>query len=113
NVLRNLSLHLTTPSDRLNHLGERAVRFLHARLGVDIDDRRTTYTSKFYIPSFSIHEDTAGNPLHLLLIGFSLFSLVTNRHRLQWLLFGAAIVAGFLVFNLVPTWQTWPRRLPV
>jgi len=111
NVVRNLSLHLTTPSDRLNHLGERAVRFLHARLGVDIDDRRTTYTSKFYIPSFSIHEDTAGNPLHLLLIGFSLFSLVTNRHRLQWLLFGAAIVAGFLLFNIVLKWQPWHSRL--
>jgi hypothetical protein len=104
-------LHLATPSDRLNHLGEKAVRFLHARLGVDIDDRRTTYTSQFYIPSFSTHEDTAGNPLHLLLIGFSVFSLVTNRHQLHWVLFGVSIVAGFLLFNIVLKWQPWHSRL--
>ena len=111
NVMKNVSLHLATPSDRLNHLGESAIRFLHARLGVDIDDRRTTYTSKFYIPNFRIHEDTAGNPLHLLLIGFSLFLLLTNRRQLHWLLFGAGIAAGFLLFSIVLKWQPWHSRL--
>jgi hypothetical protein len=30
NIVRNVSLHLATPSDRLNYLGERAVRFARA-----------------------------------------------------------------------------------
>src|SRR5207248_2419676 len=64
-VLRNLGLHLGTPSDRLNHAMTVAIERAHAAMGIAPDDPRTT-TPPAASPRFSVgwrpnDEDTAGS----------------------------------------------------
>ncbi len=63
NVIRNVSLHLGTPSKAVNAKIDQAVRRVHDVLGISVDDPRTTTWGKFQIRRMSTYEDDAGNPV--------------------------------------------------
>lgn len=72
NVIRNAALHLATPFPAANRFIEEAVRFIHGLIGVNAGDPRITeyhpLIAGFRLMPVRIHEDTAGNPLHLFLM---------------------------------------------
>jgi hypothetical protein len=70
NVIRNMSLHVGTPSSRVNGWIHAGIRAVHVPLGISPSDPRTTANAerRFYQRPFSRHEDSAGNPFHLALI---------------------------------------------
>ncbi len=113
-IIRNLRLeHFITPTTGIT---EKLITILHHFLGLDVNDPRTMSPKapKFYVPALSTYEDTAGNPVHLLLI-FSAFGLffVNQRLRKQPYLLGYLLVvsSGFLLFCLLFTWSPWRCRL--
>lgn len=114
NVIRNISLHLGTPSKTFNTRIEKAIRGIHDVLGISADDPRTTTWGKFQIRRTSTYEDDAGNPAHLALIvltfGACLFSasLRSQRHLSGYLI---TMTAAFLLFCLMLKWQPWNSRL--
>ena len=81
NVLRNVALELRTPWPRLNYSLEKRVIKWHRRLGLGVNDPRTTWTgAAFGVASadpfdardvLARHEDYAVNLPHLLLLALS------------------------------------------
>jgi hypothetical protein len=82
-ALRSAAMHLATPSEPINRAVYRAVAAVHRALGLELDDPRTTYLgTAFRPPEFSLHEDRATAPLHLLLaLGCGAAALGARRAR--------------------------------
>jgi 4-amino-4-deoxy-L-arabinose transferase-like glycosyltransferase len=114
NVVRNIGIHLGTPSARANALLERAVRGVHLLVGIAPDDPRTSWKGMpFEVVGLSRHEDYAGNPLHLLLF-FGCFAgmiAVPRMRKLHLAWYAGSVAAGFLLFSFVLRWQPWHSRL--
>ena len=112
-TVRNVALHLGTPSADANAWIERAVRRGHAALGLDADDPRVTwFGERFVVPSWDPEEDYAGNPVHaLLIIGAVAIAVVQVRRRPMLAAYASALVLGWLLFSAVLKWQPWHSRL--
>ena len=119
NVVRDISLHLATPFFRVNQIIEHGVREIHAFLGIDESDRRTTWRKfEFSVPQATNDEHIAGNLLHLALIGMTLGVLLMSSHarRSPILVCYAAclIVAYFLLTGYLKWSYSNPRlQLPL
>jgi hypothetical protein len=116
NLSRNLALHLSTGSSKVNHLIERAIDVEHNLLGVDVSDTRITDPGEvFTIRPFTINEDFTGNPLHLLLFivtcGWASFAALRRRQDRRVLVYAMAVVAGYVVFCASIKWQPYNTRL--
>lgn len=115
NSVRNIALHVYTPSARVNLLAGKVVYKIHRIIGQDINDPGTTWGgTRFGMPTMSFSEDDAGNPIHLLLIAGSLpFFLLRRRLRgsSELLSYVCCAVAAFFLFSLVLRWQPWHSRL--
>jgi hypothetical protein len=112
-VIRNLGLHLATPSERFNSSAEAAIIVLHGLIGIDASDTRTTWGGvTFGIPEFSKNEDTTGNSLHVV-IGIAAALLVAFRvprdRRLET--FALCTLCAGLMFSVLLRWQPWHSRL--
>jgi hypothetical protein len=124
NLVRNLALH----ADIIRNLGlqniitpttgitEKIIQLLHIAIGIDISDPRTTSPlgAKFHVPGLSLHEDTAGNPIHLLLIILAFVFVVFNlkNNKLTYVKpYSVAVLSGFFLFCFLLTWSPWRSRL--
>ena len=114
NCIRNVALHLTTPWEPLNIKLERAVYLVHKLLHFDVNDPRMTIPGlEFHVYNLSLHEDSAGNFIHFILITATL-CLFFLRHDLknhpvfsQYLI---ALLSGFILFCAFIKWQPWNSR---
>ncbi len=126
NVIRNASLHASAPggSEQVRaQIGQQLAQWIdraHALIGIDASDPRTTWQQattsegqQFRVEPFHMHEDIAGNPLHLLLILYALVAICASGvlRRGPVLVYAGVLVAGFLLFCLVLKWQPWHSRL--
>ena len=110
NALRNSALHLGAPSEKLRDYVYAASEQI---LGDQLNNPATTWPgAKFKVP-FSLHEDTAGNLLHFLIIVFAIIWLPFYRDkrltRIYALAFAVALCA--LLFCWFLKWQPWSSRL--
>ena len=116
NVIRNLALHLGTPSPRINTFLKEGINQIHSVL-VRGNPEQTTW-GDFDIPAPSTNEDIAGNPLHLLLIlGIFAMFFFTLRNRASrksaepvWA-YTLTVTAAFLLFCGYFKWQLFHSRL--
>ncbi len=115
NVSRFAVLHLSLPAPEVAAAGYRAVRDLHRRLGIDVEDPRTTWPgTHFEPPPRLVHEDFSGNFLHSTLFVLCLAALCFRRlrERLPRLAPHAlAVAAGCLLFAVLLKWTPWSARL--
>ena len=115
NTVRNVALHMGTPNERVNRAMELGVAWVHRRIGADLDDPRTTWLgATFHVLPPIQHEDFAGNPAHLGLIGLSVVLLLLTpayRGRPEMLGYLAALAAGAMLFAFYLKWQPWHSRL--
>ncbi len=126
NVIRNASLHASLPagSEQVRaRIGQQFAQWIdeaHALIGMDASDPHTTWQQgttsegrQFRVEPFHMHEDIAGNPLHLLLILYALVAICASGvlRRAPLLVYAGVLVAGFLLFCLVLKWQPWHSRL--
>ncbi len=113
NVVRNVSIHLATDVAGANDRLTAAIERLHASIGLDPSDPRTTWaTERFRVRKPRANESLQGNPLHLGLIGaaagLALLGRRRSRLRLEYL---AMLAAGFGLFCLALKWQPYHSRL--
>ena len=112
NILRNASEQLGARSVRWNQAVYDAVVRIHRALGIDPQDRDTTWPGARYEPPVNAknHEANANNRWHLLAIALAAILAVTARNR-QWTRYAAALLAAFLLFCLYLKWQPFLARL--
>jgi len=113
NMLRNLTNHIGTPWKNINQWLENGVTFFHKVIGFSANDRRTTFGRRtFSIIPFSLHEDGAGNALHLsvFMVCFGIWFFFFPKIN-QLTLYCLCIVAMFVLFSLYLKWQPWHSRL--
>lgn len=113
-IVRNLGLENIIPST--NGITEKIIKLIHGLIGLDVSDPRLTSpkVSRFYVPGLSTYEDTAGNPLHLLLIFGSCIFFIFNRRLRQQpyiMTYWVAASASFFLFCFLFTWSPWRCRL--
>ena len=112
NVMRNLAVHFGTPWDGMNQAVVDGIGGVARAIGVDPDDRRTTWGTDFTPVPWNTHEEAAPNPLHLLLLLGCLVALIRPAPgATPRILFVAALVAGFVVFSATLKWQFYSSRL--
>lgn len=110
NLVRNAALHIGTPIDAVNTYSFRAIAFL---LGNQANDPRSTLqTTAFSIPAFSLHEDYAGNLLHLGLIVLAFLALpfVAISNKTTVYCYAASLLCGVVLHCILLKWQPWATR---
>jgi len=111
NALRNLSEQLGARSTHWNQAVFRAVIRIHAALGLNPQDPDTTWPWAQYEPPLNAnHEANANNRWHLLLLGIALAVAAFTRRR-PWMVYGAGLLAGALLFCFYLKWQPYLARL--
>jgi hypothetical protein len=113
-VLRNVSVHLGTPSEALNSRIDGLLHSAIQKLGVSPDDPNYIFLADpFHSNHFSLHEIHAGNPIQfallLLALGFVGWkALRTGKRQAFW--YGAGLVSAFLLFCVLLRWTEWTSR---
>jgi 4-amino-4-deoxy-L-arabinose transferase-like glycosyltransferase len=113
NTIRNVGLHIGTPFDGVNAFLENGIYQLHRIIGIDPNDSRTTWPgTEFHVLRISRSEDTAGNPLHLVLIILSMPILLLHQPRKKdTIYYFVCLLGAFIFFSLYLKWQPWNSRL--
>jgi hypothetical protein len=117
-IIRNVSLHLGTPSVRVNEWIYRAVvGSIHA-IGADPDDpdammegKSSRHIFPFGINKLMRHEIYAGSPWHAWLFVVSIIALARRPRHKSALLLGAALFAGFIALSGYLRYQPFNARL--
>ncbi|XWK88876.1 MAG: hypothetical protein U7127_02090 [Phormidium sp.] len=114
NIIRNLALHISTPSAGINSSIINVLSSIHSFLGVDINDPRTS-SSNFQLNSLINHEDLAANTAHLLLIFVAIACAAIawrkkaiDSSAINYIL---CIIGGFLLFCSLLAWTPFHTRL--
>ena len=114
NIIRNIGLQIGTSFRLINAKINGVITVLHRILGIDPSDPRTTIPGgKFGISSPSFNEDTAGNPVHFLMILFTIYLFVLSRelrNRRNLAIYIISVLASFLLFCLLLKWQPYNAR---
>ena len=111
NALRNLSEQLGSRSKARNAAVFRAVVRIHQALGLDPQDRDTTWPyAQYEAPLNANHEANANNRWHLLLLAIAALAAIGRRKR-ELVMYAGAVLAGFLLFCLYLKWQPYLSRL--
>jgi hypothetical protein len=112
NLLRNTSEQLGARSPRWNQAVFDGVVRIHHWLGIDPQDRGTTWPWAEYVPPINAknHEANANNRWHLLLLVLAAAFVAFRPSRL-WTLYTAALLLAFLLFCFYLKWQPYLARL--
>jgi len=116
NALRDVALDGVVPSDRLTAAMQRVVELAHSYLNIDVNDPRTTLsdTPKFQLLGLPpLHEDTVGNPLHLMLVVVFTIALVALWRDRKWrvvTIYSICVPIGLLLIALYLKWAPWIAR---
>ncbi len=115
NMLRNLSEQLGARGAAWNEGVYHFVLRAHQRLGIDVNDPRTTWRgSSFAPPRNANHEANAPNPWHLaiiLAIACVLILRALRRRERQRPLYLLALFCAFTAFCAYLKWQPFMARL--
>lgn len=112
NVVRNLALHLGTPSSRVNAALTSVIAASLRTVGIDPNDSRTTWTDTAFKVDWCFSDSCAGNPLQLALAAgcFALALLVRDPgSRAPGLTL--VVLGGLVLFAALLKWQPWHSRL--
>jgi hypothetical protein len=128
NLIRNTATHFhMTPSVTVNLAVEDVVARLHEWLGMDVNDRRTTWAKEVFRSGANKNvpknpgerrryrsDEGISNPLHFLMLVFSLGAILVRqslRRREGLLLYALCCLMGFLLFCGYLKWQPYHSRL--
>jgi hypothetical protein len=111
NAVKNISLHLGTPSHSVNEKIEHAAKQSLLVLGIDPLDTASTYRGGFMVPALSSHESTAGSLMQCILVVVAMLLLFSRRYGTQTLrILSLGICASFILFCALLRWSPWNAR---
>jgi len=112
NTVRNVALHLGTPSPHVNKALTLALLELHRLIGLDANDPRTTAHGVFEVDEITTNENKTGNLIHFL-IGAAAVGYVIARRKVfdpEVIALMVAVLGGFVLFGWVFKWQIFGSR---
>jgi len=109
NLIRHTSDQLGDRNERWNQAVFHAALSLHRTLGIDPNDRDSTW-ARFVPPVSANHEANANNRWHLLLLAIAMVFAAALRKR-TWIVYGAGLFAAYLLFCFYLKWQLFMGRL--
>jgi hypothetical protein len=102
NTIRNASLHAGTPWDEVNHQIFRGIVGLHFKMGMDVNDPRTTIHPYFDVFKIAADETRSGNPVHAVLIllvtAYLIWEAVKTRKSLP-VIYAMLVALGFILLS--------------
>ena len=114
NLMRNAGLHLSTPWQPVNYQITRLIQAVHFKMGLDMNDPRTTAHGEFWLRPLTadVPVNSAPNWHHAYLLGaIFIFALVrykqVNQINTIYLLL---VLATFIVFSFTFKWQIFGSR---
>jgi hypothetical protein len=115
NMLRNASMHFSTPSSSVNSRIEKVVRLAIRATGSDPDDPQQSWIGKpFHLNHFTSNESIEGNPFHLVLLLVAIVAVFYSGRegiRRRWAVwYAAGIVLSYILFCALLRWQQWSSR---
>jgi len=113
NTLRNTGLETLTPWMGINRSIERLLHQMGDGLHVDMNDMSSSYQGEIFETSpLSMHEDSAGSLLHVILFMAVLFlvAIFPSLRNTEMVFYLLAVVGMLIAFNLVLKWQYWITR---
>jgi hypothetical protein len=108
NLIRGTALEMATPFYYGNRIVEVAVEKLEIMLRIKV------HAEKFRLTQRQNHEDFAGNPIHLLLIGFCGAVMIGQFKRGSLSIahtYFLSLLAGYLILCLALKWNIYITRL--
>jgi hypothetical protein len=113
--IQHLALNIGTPFDKLNQALGDSIIGLCKSLGGTNCSTDTPSEWGFRIIGLSNHEDSAGNPFHLLVVITAVIGLFFSGkgiiEKAYLLIFLLTAIAGFLLFSWLVTWGAFWGRL--
>jgi len=119
NLIRNASFHLQIPWPEMREAIQLTFLKVHVKLGIDINDPRTTNEGYFSILPINTYENFSGNTLHaLLLIPLAVIYFFQVRRKKPLVRYLSPLIfslAGFILYSGLVKWQIFGARyfLPV
>jgi hypothetical protein len=113
-AVRNVFLHLGTPSKAVNDKMTEYVETIHHGLGVDMNDPRTNFCALPFQVFYEPNQDQASAPAHVLLALLGSVLVVAGCRRIGGLATWAYLalpVGCFVLFCALLKWQPWHARL--
>ena len=114
NMIRNASFHLQTPWPKVREEIELFLLKVHVKLGIDINDPRTTNEGYFSILPLNTHENFSGSTLHaFLLIPMTGLYIYHAKKMKLGLCYWSPIIfstAGFILYSAAVKWQIFGAR---
>lgn len=112
NIIRDVSVQIGTPFTAVNDQIGRAISGAHWKLGIGLNDPRTTLGGHFQVNRFRPDEDKTPNPIHFLLLLIAAVITLTYPRRLRvYATYLGGLLGAFLLFALWLRWQPWLSRL--
>lgn len=113
NLIRNVAMHMQTPSPYVNKAIAIGVRRAHELMDLDLNDPRTTAAGRFKVSLPSTNEILVGNPLHAVMILASFGVILWRRKGLssQIIIYAALLIASALLFSFLFKWLIFGSRL--
>jgi hypothetical protein len=114
NILRNVSLHLSTPFSALNARTETLLRLAMHAIGVNPDNPNAiVFGEQFSVNKFSINEIHSGDPAHLVCLVLAIVLILWHWRSpglRRALLYACGIFAAFVFFCAMLRWNQWASR---
>ena len=114
NMIRNMALHMGTPSEKLNNALTKIIDSIHKNvLHLDSNDRETTYLDLKFSVFYSLaDENYSGNPLHFFLFLLACFFLLNPKKKTQFMPgFLICLFLGFVLFCFQLRWEPYHSRI--
>ena len=118
NVVRNISLDVGVPNERINEFSTRIFSRLIRMLGADPSDPSQIVVAKsgrlypFAVWVDTLMETESSNPMQTVVVFVAAVLYLANfkkmKHATGWL--GAGIIGAFLLYSAVVRWSPWNAR---
>lgn len=112
NLLRNAAMQASTPWDAVNYQITRLVVGIHFKLGIDVNDPRTTSIGEFWVCPLNTSDGTSPASFHAWAMLLAFIPMVLRPKTLgrQGWIYHGLLIGGYLAFCYLFKWQVFGTR---